>query len=423
VLDCIIQFTPSQCSFGIVGFPLQKLERLKLDAVTQILRRGGRYVTSLEFRNFIRHDDDCPALVSALKSLTSLTYLSVGFDSFFKLMPDLKSVLTMENLKFKLSSDHARVARRCKELAVLLQDLLSCTHLDFTHQKIDDRGMPDLVPALASLHALTHLNLHDNNIGDYSCYTLSEALLQLTSLTHLDLGTNLISDSGCVFLCKSLSNMTSLTFLDLNWNLLLRSGSLLAHTFTNLTSLQHLAVSGMPGQYETEAPALISLLCTLRQLTHLDLNSNRLTVSSCRALAEVLPNFEKLQTLKLYVNEIDDAGCLALSSVLNRLPFLSVLDLSQNRIGDEGFRALASALSSMPTLTQFFVDRNQNTEDGCRAVAPVIASLTDVVSWDLGHGNRVHHTSCATCKQLAAVRVVTVPRPQSNYVEEDPIGW
>ena len=118
--------------------------------------------------------------------------------------------------------------------------------------------------------------------------------------------------------------------------------------------------------------------CT--SLTSLNLRSNSMAETGCRAVTEALSRgcCPSLTLLDLSYNPFHDAGCIALSMALQTrcCPKLKRLELFSNGFGDAGLTALADAFKrgGCPSLSYLEISGNKCTAIGCRALADAFRS-------------------------------------------------
>eukprot|EP00457_Paulinella_chromatophora_P019830 gb/GEZN01021641.1/.p1 GENE.gb/GEZN01021641.1/~~gb/GEZN01021641.1/.p1 ORF type:complete len:188 (-),score=25.60 gb/GEZN01021641.1/:32-595(-) len=102
----------------------------------------------------------------------------------------------------------------------LLVDFVRDCHdeLNFSLQKIGDRGAEAVAKGLQINNSITELNLINNDIGDEGAKAIGTALQVNRTLTSLNLGRNYIRDDGAMAVAEALRVTYSLTKVDLSHN-------------------------------------------------------------------------------------------------------------------------------------------------------------------------------------------------------------
>jgi len=271
-----------------------------------------------------------------------------------------------------------------RHAAVIILLQLPINRLDFSHNKIGDRGAELLSQGLQNNSALTILDLSDNQISNKGAKFLSQALEENSSLITLILLNNEIGGEGGSFLLQALysnrgllklyiwpanSDFTEiedkieviLTFhrarmirkipLDQPFNPTPITPS------TPTIQLPSLSAESTSLNLSNTSMKMTQLIDAGKTYTHLALTrliltKNAITTEGIKLLAqELIPKLLQLSYLDLSENSFDEFGLAALVKAFTKWKLLiRHLDVSGNTIGDSGMQVLADYLCTTISL-------------------------------------------------------------------------
>ena len=216
----------------------------------------------------------------------------------------------------------------------------------------------------SSLSDLSRLNLtslgimYGHNEG-VNASLLAPSIAELTNLISLTLETPLADQ-----LVPSLANLTNLTSLKFEFNNI--------ETPKTAYSAQVL---------EKMIPSLAQTLCSLPNLTDLDLGCNRLEDSHIRLLAPSLKRLPNITSINFNANHIADHGMELLAGSIDKMPNLTSVNFGCNKIR---FYYLDSFLSSIDKLKLTDLNLSHNfINDVAYAFLASLAKQTHLISLNI----------------------------------------
>ncbi|XP_061569728.1 NACHT, LRR and PYD domains-containing protein 12-like [Cololabis saira] len=275
----------------------------------------------------------------------------------------------------------------CAALVSALKSTSTLTALDLSRNPLQDSGVAQLSAGLESPSCrLDTLGLSSSGLSENSCSSLVSALKSNpTHLKHLDLSNNDLQDAGVKHLCGFLeSPECRLDTLRLNQCEL--SGSCCSPLSSALkcrsSTLRELDLSYNQLQdsgVELLTPGLKSPNCKLETLR---LKCCLLTDKSCASLTSTLSlGISRLKELELSHNKLLDSGTKHLSAGLQSPNCrLETLKLKDCGITAEGWASLVSALKSKPCRLKH-LDLNLNKlqlDSGATHLSDLVEDLVEI---------------------------------------------
>ncbi|KAM3137602.1 hypothetical protein pb186bvf_010216 [Paramecium bursaria] len=177
-----------------------------------------------------------------------------------------------------------------------------------------------LIPIIQRQAPTGRITLNEMYIGDQGARILADILRNFPNVGIIDLKGNNIGPIGFLDLFQSLKNNIALRQLSLQWNTICLNN--------NLQALE----------------LFYQAMCINKTLTHLDLQNNRLGVSSAGILANIIRNNPQLKTIDLRFNELGNQGVRLLISAAAANGYIVSVEVQGNGATEETIRELNQIL-------------------------------------------------------------------------------
>jgi len=133
----------------------------------------------------------------------------------------------------------------------------------------------------------------------------------------------------------------------------------------------------------------IVALLTKRNISHVVLDGEPLTVRVIKILGEVFAEHKEIERLSLADASIDDEALAALAGIIGELPHLVSLNLSKNNFTAKGINELVQAMSKHNALRELRFSHSHVDDDGLERLCHLFASNIDLEVLDLSHNKIV----------------------------------
>lgn len=195
--------------------------------------------------------------------------------------------------------------------------------------KVDDRGVQELMESMRGNTCVTHLDLSLNAVTDAGAAAVAEMLAGNSTLLNLELDGNSLSNTGVSALCDALAHNQSLNRLDLSNNHRIdnEGAQRLASMLKLNTSLQFLHIRSC-GVGTKGIAQLANMLCKNNSLQGLYLSGNIGDDGVVPAVCEMLRQNYSLTELGLANNELSEPGVMDLIGGLEENEYLQKFHLS-----------------------------------------------------------------------------------------------
>ncbi len=241
--------------------------------------------------------------------------------------PALLSAITPALTKLSLQGNAVGEAgvRALRRALVLTFSLRSLQYLNLSHND-NEVGSAQLAGLLPELLSLTHLALADCSMETEDAERLGPALRQCRRLTHVDLSGN-FEDGGVDLLVPALPLMPGLVFLNLR-DCAIGDGGRLAAALLQCRALVTVKLEDC--SLDDDFGALNAVWPQLPALAFLYLNDNRAPARDMAGLADALPLCLALRQVCVHRNSLGRAqAVVALAQALPLCPWLETLDVRE----------------------------------------------------------------------------------------------
>ncbi len=291
--------------------------------MTKFLDNVDRSVMNLSMANLTKKDIKC--IAACLKVNTFITTLNLNCNR-------------MGDAGMSYISD-------------MLSDNRHLQHLIVSDNVLTRKSAEGLITNLLNNTSITALNLNNNNLGD----TLCECLCWLygRSLKDLRLSNNGVTKSGSLLLAQTLEVNRHFTALDLSWNSISDEGCIAVVNQLKSCPIAWLDLSFTGITDSGGCVVVTSLLGPKSTLTFINLGHNRITNTTINAITKALDSNTglKLAHIDISSNKISLSSLLPLLDAIGRVKSMKQLHLQgalhgtleENRIAERAIEKLREA--------------------------------------------------------------------------------
>ena len=261
-----------------------------------------------------------------------------------------------------------------------------------------DQAANSIAEVLANNKQLEEIDLSRNNLRAVSAIKIFNGMKNLSNLIKLDVSGNHIADKeayeGIEIIAPIVSQISHLSTKPVTYTAVQRLTFVLDHN----PMLQELSIHSL-SLYPEEVTVLLEGMKNLKNLTELDISSNKISNEAAEALASILSCNISLQTLKIEGCSLQTEGAVDIFNAITTHSHLTYLDISYNGISNEAAKALASILSCNISLQTLKIERCSLQTEGAVDIFNATTTHSHLTYLDISSNN----ISNEAAKALASI--------------------
>ena len=230
---------------------------------------------------------------------------------------------------------------------------------------------------------LTKLNISGNSLTDHVADDIATVLIHNTELEDIDLSSNELLSYGITTIFHGMKNILNLKRANISQNCITCEAACdIADVLSQNPNLQELYVSN--NYFQTTAWHYHTVKQN-ENLTHLDINSNKITDEAADDIAIFLHHNSNLEVLDISNNLIQATGVITMFGRTNTNFCFKKLDLSNNALDDEAADTIAMFLSHNLLLEEFYISKNYLQAAGTIKIFKAVQNCPNIWKFDISN--------------------------------------
>ncbi|XP_065894793.1 protein NLRC5-like [Dysidea avara] len=270
-----------------------------------------------------------------------------------------------------------------------LENIVVC---EYTNLKYND-----YLQQCVSRLILSKLCINHHTVCDSEVWILESVITNSSSICHLDLSETTISDSRKRMIMGAIKKYSMLMHLNL-YGFKFSGGviNILVSLLAQNTKLKYLNIARC-GLNIMFLVALADVLCTHKELLHIDLSYNHLSTTTGTDISFVLPETAVLQHLNISACRLKEVV------FLNVIKTLTWLDLSYNPISDQGAGDVAKLITNNVNLQHLNLFKCAFESRGVLMIIKALKNLIKLQYLNLGSNHLSDELECIAVEMAAVI--------------------
>ncbi|XP_020210205.1 RAN GTPase-activating protein 1 [Cajanus cajan] len=284
-------------------------------------------------------------------------------------------------LRYLNLSNNALGEKGVRAFRSLLKSQNNLEELYLMNDGISEEAAKAVSELLPSTEKLKVLQFHNNMTGDEGAVAIAEIVKRSPALEDFRCSSTRVGSDGGVALAEALGACKHLRKLDLRDNMFgEEAGVALSKVIPAFADLTEIYLSYLNLEDDGAEAIVNALKESAPSLEVLDLAGNDITAKAAASVAACISSKQFLTKLNLSENELKDEGAVLISKALEGgHGHLNEVDLNTNSITWSGARLLAEAVVQKPGFKLLNINANFISEDGIEELENIFKNSPDIL--------------------------------------------